>query len=80
MHNLHRNALAPQQDARVPFSQGIVRNLFYIQLLCFLMLYDSAMETMITERAIATIDVCLGWGRVSPYLGSSMPSVDRNGR
>lgn len=44
------------------------------------MLYDSAMETMITERAIATIDVCLGWGRVSPYLGSSMPSVDRNGR
>lgn len=36
MHNLHRNALAPQQDARVPFSQGIVRHSFYIQLLCSL--------------------------------------------
>lgn len=44
----------------------------------FLMLYDSAMETMITERAIATIDVCLSWGRVPcPRIG--MPSIDRSG-
>ena len=32
VHNLQRNALAPQQDARVPFSQGIVRDLLYMQL------------------------------------------------